>query len=652
MFNRGVVSSVASGKAPSHMAGLMEVSAVNFSVLPPEINSLRMFLGAGSAPMLEASAAWSGLAEELGSAADSFSSVTTNLAGQAWQGPAAQAMARAARPYADFLRAASVRATTASSGAKSVASIFEAAKAATVHPEVIAANRQAFVQAVRTNIFGFNAPFIAAAEAAYEEFWATDVAAMVGYHGGASTVAAQLSSWAQTVQGLPGLGQLLGGAPAAAATAAPGDPNLGLGNKGGGNIGSGNNSGTGGGNVGNGNTGSANFGSGNTGTRNIGLGNNGTNNVGLGNKGVNNVGFGNAGGTTSTRGSVGFGNAGNNNFGFGNTGNDNIGGGNSGNNNIGFGLTGNKLVGVGGAYYDTVAGAFHFDNPFANGNIGFGNSGHGNIGFFNSGDGNLGIFGSGAHAGGSLNPDFGKLQGLGIGNSGFGNIGIGNTGSGNFGFGDSGTLNTGFGNSGDLNTGGGNSGGSILNSLLGPTNPQPGNTGFGNSGFGNTGFGNAGNLNTGFFNAGNVNTGLFNSGNVNTGFNISTDSGLTHSGFNTVGNNVSGFNNSASGAVGALPPLGVNGNISGFNNTAVGATNPAGVSVAGGLSGFFNSASGANNPAAGIILNGLMSGFFNQGVTAAVQGFPSGVLAGVGSGLLNANTFFSAVFNLQKALDS
>ncbi|WP_231513240.1 PPE family protein [Mycobacterium paragordonae] len=628
------------------MAGLMEVSAVNFSVLPPEINSLRMFLGAGSAPMLEASAAWSGLAEELGSAADSFSSVTTNLAGQAWQGPAAQAMARAARPYADFLRAASVRATTASSGAKSVASIFEAAKAATVHPEVIAANRQAFVQAVRTNIFGFNAPFIAAAEAAYEEFWATDVAAMVGYHGGASTVAAQLSSWAQTVQNLPGLGQLLGGAPAAAATAAPGDPNLGLGNKGGGNIGSGNNSGTGGGNVGNGNTGSGNFGSGNNGTSNIGLGNKGTNNFGLGNNGVNNVGFGNAGGTTSTRGSVGFGNAGNGNFGAGNTGNNNIGGGNTGNDNIGFGLTGNKLVGVGGAYYDTVAGAFHFDNPFANGNIGFGNSGHGNIGFFNSGDGNLGIFGSGANTDPAK---LGHLQGLGIGNSGFGNIGFGNTGDGNFGTGNSGFLNTGFGNSGDMNTGGGNSGGSIL-SLLG-VNPQPGNTGFGNSGFGNTGFGNAGNLNTGFFNGGNVNTGLFNSGNVNTGFNISTDSGLTHSGFNTVGTNVSGFNNSATGAVGAVPPATLNGNISGFGNTAIGANNPVGASVAGGMSGFFNTASGANNPAAGLILNGLISGFANQGVTAALLGIlPSGVVSGVGSGLLNANTGFSAVFNIQKAL--
>lgn len=572
------------------MAGLMEVSAVNFSVLPPEINSLRMFLGAGSAPMLEASVAWSGLAEELGSAADSFSSVTTNLAGQAWQGPAAQAMARAARPYADFLRAASVRATTASSGAKSVASIFEAAKAATVHPDVITANRQAFVQAVRTNIFGFNAPFIAAAEAAYEEFWATDVAAMVGYHGGASTVAAQLSSWAQTVQNLPGLGQLLGGVKGAA-PAAPGDPNLGVGNKGGGNIGNGNNSGTGGGNIGNGNTGSGNFGGGNTGTSNIGAGNNGTNNVGLGNRGVNNFGFGNAGGTTSTRGSVGLGNLGNGNFGLGNTGNNNIGGGNTGNDNIGFGLTGNKLVGVGGAYYDTVAGAFHFDNPFANGNIGFGNSGHGNIGFFNSGDGNLGIFGSGAHVGGSLNPDFGKLQGLGIGNSGFGNIGIGNTGSGNFGIGNTGQLSTGIGNTGSFDTG------------------------IGNSGSFNTGWDNSGSTNTFSGNSGSTNTGLWNSGNFNTGVGSSTNVAATQSGFGNTGTNVSGFNNN------------------------VGAGNF-------GTSGFFNTGLGGN------AANGWMSGFFNTGVPSSQVGLvpPPATASGFASGFFNTGSFGGGFFSLTQLL--
>jgi PPE-repeat protein len=49
---------------------------MNFAMLPPEINSIRIFAGAGSAPMLETAAAWDGLVGELASAAVSFSSVT------------------------------------------------------------------------------------------------------------------------------------------------------------------------------------------------------------------------------------------------------------------------------------------------------------------------------------------------------------------------------------------------------------------------------------------------------------------------------------------------------------------------------------------------------------------------------------------------
>jgi PPE-repeat protein len=71
---------------------------VSFLTLPPEINSALMFSGAGSAPISEAAAAWDGLASELGSAADSFGSVTAGLAGQAWQGPASAAMVAAAGP--------------------------------------------------------------------------------------------------------------------------------------------------------------------------------------------------------------------------------------------------------------------------------------------------------------------------------------------------------------------------------------------------------------------------------------------------------------------------------------------------------------------------------------------------------------------------
>jgi PPE-repeat protein len=166
---------------------------MNFSVLPPEVNSARMFSGAGSAPMLNAAAAWDGLASELGSAASSFSSVTSGLTDQAWQGPAAAAMTAAAAPYARWLSAAATQATGAAGQARTVAGAFEAALAATVHPLHVAANRNGFVQLVMSNLFGQNAPAIAAAEAEYEQMWAQDVAAMVGYHAGASAAGGALA---------------------------------------------------------------------------------------------------------------------------------------------------------------------------------------------------------------------------------------------------------------------------------------------------------------------------------------------------------------------------------------------------------------------------------------------------------------------------
>ncbi len=177
---------------------------MNFSALPPEINSLRMFSGAGAAPMLEAGAAWSTLASELDSAAESFSSLTSALAADAWQGPASQAMMAAATPYADWLSAASAQASGAASQAQAVAGAFEAALAATVHPAAVTANRSGLVNLVLSNLFGQNAPAIAAVEGIYEEMWAQDVAAMVGYHAGASAAVAQLVSPAQAL--LPSFG--------------------------------------------------------------------------------------------------------------------------------------------------------------------------------------------------------------------------------------------------------------------------------------------------------------------------------------------------------------------------------------------------------------------------------------------------------------
>jgi PPE-repeat protein len=101
--------------------------------------------GCGPGPMLEAAAAWEGLAGELGSAAGSFGSVTSGLAGAAWQGPASVAMASAAAPYVGWLSAAAAQAQGAAGQARAAASAFEAAVSATVHPAVVAANRNQLV---------------------------------------------------------------------------------------------------------------------------------------------------------------------------------------------------------------------------------------------------------------------------------------------------------------------------------------------------------------------------------------------------------------------------------------------------------------------------------------------------------------------------
>ena len=289
---------------------------MNFSVLPPEVNSARMFTGAGLAPMLDAAAAWDGLAGELSSAASSFGSVTLGLA-DGWQGPAAAAMAAAATPYAGRLSQTAANAATTASQARAAAAVFEAARAATVHPGQVAANRTQLLGLVNSNLFGLNAPAIAAVETEYEQMWAQDVAAMAGYHAAASAALAQVPVWQQALQGLSGLKNAL------AAVSLSGLGNLGIANIGIANIGNANlgianignfNVGIGnatdipliasylpswvGFNVGLGNTGYANLGSSNWGGLNIGLSNYGVLNVGFSNLGVLSVGIGNDGPTT------------------------------------------------------------------------------------------------------------------------------------------------------------------------------------------------------------------------------------------------------------------------------------------------------------------------------------------------------------------
>jgi PPE-repeat protein len=184
-----------------------------FAFYPPELNSALMFAGAGSGPLFGAASAWDGLASDLSGAAASFDSVVTGLTNGPWSGPASLSMAAAATPYVGWLSAAAGQAEAAASQARVAATAFESALAATIPTPVIAANRAQLMTLIATNILGQNTPAIFMTEFEYMEMWAADVAAMLGYHGGAAAVAAALPSFSLPSFNLSGLTGLLGATP-------------------------------------------------------------------------------------------------------------------------------------------------------------------------------------------------------------------------------------------------------------------------------------------------------------------------------------------------------------------------------------------------------------------------------------------------------
>jgi PPE-repeat protein len=184
----------------------------DFSLLPPEINSARMYAGAGAGPLFMAATAWDGLAADLRASASSFASVVSALIGGPWTGPASESMAGAAGPYVSWLAGSAAQAEGAAAQARAAATAFEAAQTATVHPVAVAANRTQLMALVATNFLGQNTPAIAATEFHYVEMWAQDVAAMAGYHAGAMSVASSLTPFAAPPLDLAGMAAQGGGA--------------------------------------------------------------------------------------------------------------------------------------------------------------------------------------------------------------------------------------------------------------------------------------------------------------------------------------------------------------------------------------------------------------------------------------------------------
>jgi PPE-repeat protein len=172
--------------------------AIDYGMLPPEINSGRMYTGPGSGPLLAAAGGWDDLAAELYSAGALYSSAISALIGR-WRGASSVTMAAAVAPYAAWMTATAARAEQTASQAKAAAAAFEAAFAAVVPPPIIAVNRAQLLALTATNFFGQNSPAIMATQAEYLEMWAQDAVAMYGY-AGSSAMASQLTPFASPPQ--------------------------------------------------------------------------------------------------------------------------------------------------------------------------------------------------------------------------------------------------------------------------------------------------------------------------------------------------------------------------------------------------------------------------------------------------------------------
>jgi len=187
---------------------------MSFSLIPPEINSALMFSGAGSGPLLEASAAWNSLATDLESTATQYQTLVTNLVTGSWLGPSSAQMASATAPYIAWLQGTAATAAQTGAQAQAAAGAYQSAYASMVPLPVIEANRTELATLVSNNFLGQNTGAIATNEAEYLDMWIQDALTMDTYQ-----VNSQAASALPAQSAAPQVAS--GAVPAAAAAATP-----------------------------------------------------------------------------------------------------------------------------------------------------------------------------------------------------------------------------------------------------------------------------------------------------------------------------------------------------------------------------------------------------------------------------------------------
>ena len=98
--------------------------------MPPEVNTARLMLGAGPAPMLQAAAGWEALAISLETQADELVASLTALT-SVWSGSASERAVNSTMPMVTWLRTVSAQAMKRAMQAIAQANAYTAAMATT-----------------------------------------------------------------------------------------------------------------------------------------------------------------------------------------------------------------------------------------------------------------------------------------------------------------------------------------------------------------------------------------------------------------------------------------------------------------------------------------------------------------------------------------
>jgi hypothetical protein len=151
-----------------------------FGRVPPEVNSGRMFNGAGSGSMVQAAEAWEQLAGRLRETSAHCREIAVQLS-QGWRGTVAVAVTYTMAEYLGWLDIVADQAARAAAQARIAVDAHASVIEALVSPNAININRLRLVVLAATNYLGQASAAIADTEAEYEQMWVTDSAAMYAY---------------------------------------------------------------------------------------------------------------------------------------------------------------------------------------------------------------------------------------------------------------------------------------------------------------------------------------------------------------------------------------------------------------------------------------------------------------------------------------